>query len=65
MTGPTHDARRGKQRTNTAAATEAVRRMAAERAVDDPVKLDRAVRIVKIALQRGQITLDDLGKANA
>lgn len=32
----------------------------AARAVDDPVKLARAARIVRIALARQRLTLDDL-----
>lgn len=47
----------------TAAATEAVQQYAAERAIDDPVKLARAARIVRIALARQRITLDELTAA--
>jgi len=44
----------------TANAIEAVKRYAAERAVDDPVKLAKAARIVRTALARQRITLDEL-----
>ncbi|WP_405071564.1 hypothetical protein OG558_19700 [Kribbella sp. NBC_01510] len=33
---------------------------AAVRALDDPAKLARAARIVRVALERQQLTLDDL-----
>jgi hypothetical protein len=45
---------------NTAPATEAVQRYAAERAIDDPAKLARAARIVRAALARKRLTLDEL-----
>jgi hypothetical protein len=44
----------------TAAATQAVQRYAAERAVDDPAKLAKAARIVRAALARHRLSLDDL-----
>lgn len=44
----------------TAAATEATKQYAAERAVDDPVKLARAARIVRAALARKRLRLADL-----
>jgi hypothetical protein len=44
----------------TAAATEARLRNQANRAVDDPVKLARAARIVRAALVRRKLTIDDL-----
>lgn len=44
----------------TAAATEAVQRYAAERAIDDPVKLARAARIVRTALARRRLTIAEL-----
>lgn len=44
----------------TAAASEAHRQHAAERAIDDPVKLARAARIVRLALARQRLTLDEL-----
>jgi hypothetical protein len=44
----------------TAAATRAVQQYSAERAIDDPVKLARAARIVRAALERGRLTPDDL-----
>lgn len=47
-------------RPRTAAATEAIQQHAAERAIDDPVKLARAARIMRIALQRKKITIDEL-----
>lgn len=59
-TRQTHSGPNGPQRTNTAAATEAVKQYAAERAVDDPVKLARAARIVRAALARRALTLADL-----
>jgi hypothetical protein len=33
---------------------------AARRAIDDPVKLARAARIVRVALERQRLTVDDL-----
>ena len=53
-------ARGGEQRTNTAAATEAVKRYADERAIDDPVKLARAARVVRTALARKRLTIEEL-----
>jgi hypothetical protein len=47
----------------TTAATEAVQRYAAERAVDDPVKLARAARITRAALARQRLRLADLAPA--
>ena len=44
----------------TTAASERNRELGAERAVDDPVKLARAVRIVRIALARKRLALADL-----
>jgi len=44
----------------TAAATEAVKRYADERAVDDPAKLQRAARIVRTALARNRMTVEEL-----
>lgn len=44
----------------TTAATEAVKQYAAERAIDDPAKLDRAARIVRAALARDMLSLDEL-----
>jgi hypothetical protein len=44
----------------TANATEATKQYAAERAIDDPVKLQRAARIVRLALARQRISLDEL-----
>jgi hypothetical protein len=44
----------------TAAATEAHLRNAAHRAVDDPIQLARAARIVRVALERQRLTLADL-----
>jgi hypothetical protein len=44
----------------TAAATEAVKQYAAERAIDDPAKLDRAARIVRAALERNRLSIDEL-----
>lgn len=44
----------------TAAAVEACQRYAAERAIDDPKKLRRAVFIVQAAIARQRLSLDDL-----
>lgn len=44
----------------TAAATAAVQRHAAERALDNPAKLDRAVRVVRLALERGRLHIPDV-----
>lgn len=44
----------------TVNATEAVQRYAAERAIDDPVKLARAARIVRLALERNRLSVADL-----
>ncbi len=45
----------------TAAATEANKRNSAHRAVDDPAQLARAARIVRAAIARNRLTLDELG----
>ncbi len=42
------------------AARRAHQRNAALRAIDDPVKLQRAARIVRAALERNRLTLADL-----
>lgn len=44
----------------TAAATAAVQQHAAERAIDDPAKLAKAARVVRLALERQRLSLDDL-----
>lgn len=44
----------------TAPAQEANKRNAALRAIDDPAKLARAARIVRAALERQRLTLEDL-----
>lgn len=44
----------------TARATEAAKLYAAQRAVDDPAKLARAARIVRLALQSKRITIEQL-----
>ena len=44
----------------TAAATAAVQLHAAERAIDDPAKLAKAARIVRLALERRVITEAEL-----
>lgn len=44
----------------TAAATAAVQRNAAYRAVEDPVVLARAARIVRAALERKKLRLADV-----
>lgn len=46
---------------DTGPAVEKVQQLAAERAIDDPAKLDRAARIVRTALARRRLTLADLG----
>jgi hypothetical protein len=61
----THIGPRGPQRTNTAAATEAVQQYAAERAIDDPAKLAKAARIVRLALERRKLSEADIRPANA
>jgi hypothetical protein len=48
----------------TDAATAAVKRNAAFRATDDPLKLERAARIVRAALARKRLTLADLVSAD-
>jgi hypothetical protein len=45
---------------DTAPARAAMLANAADRAVDDPAKLARAARIVRAALARRKLTLDDL-----
>jgi hypothetical protein len=44
----------------TVAATEANQRYAAERHINDPVKLARAVRLVRTAIARGRLTLEEV-----
>lgn len=44
----------------TAAATAAIQEHAALRAIDDPAKLAKAARIVRLALARQRLTLDEL-----
>lgn len=48
------------QISRTAAATAATQQYAAERAIDDPAKLARAARIVRTALARGRLSVEDL-----
>lgn len=50
----------GVSKAQTAAAREATSRFWAERAIDDPAKLARAARIVRLALARKRLTLDEL-----
>jgi hypothetical protein len=45
---------------STEAATNEHMRRSAHRAVDDPVQLARAARIVRAALERGRLTQQDL-----
>lgn len=52
------------RRAQTAAAIETHKQRAAERAVDDPIKLARAARIVRTALARQVLTVDDLRPAD-
>lgn len=49
----------------TAAATEAIKRYADERAANDPAKLAKAARIVRVALARQQLLLADLTAPDA
>jgi len=44
----------------TARATETVQNYWAERAIDDPAKLAKAARIVRLALARQRLTIEDL-----
>jgi hypothetical protein len=44
----------------TAAAVEARLQYAAERAVNDPVKVDRAARIIRLAIAQRRITIGEL-----
>lgn len=44
----------------TAAALEARRQYAADRAIDDPIKLARSLRVVRTALARKRLRLEDL-----
>jgi hypothetical protein len=53
-------AQRVQRTVDTAPARAAMLQNAAERAIDDPVKLARAARIVRIALARQLLTLDEL-----
>lgn len=47
-------------RANIGPANEANRQYAAERAIDDPVKLAKAARIIRVALARKRISIEDL-----
>lgn len=58
-----HIGNRGRRRTNVGPAVEAAKHYAAERAIDDPVKLARAARIVRLALERRRLTIDELTPA--
>ncbi len=53
------------QLAKTAAASERNRELGAERAIDDPVKLAKAARIVRIALARKRLAPTDLGIGDA
>lgn len=44
----------------TVAAASANQQYATERAVDDPVKLARAARIIRLALERNRLSVSDL-----
>lgn len=44
--------------TDTRAATEAAAQQAAERAVEDPAKLRKALRVYRVAAARGLVTPD-------
>lgn len=43
-------------------AREAASRAAAERAAQDPAKLERAVKVIQAALEQGLVELEDLTK---
>jgi len=45
---------------NLGPAIEAIKRYAIDRAIDDPVKLERAARIVRTALARNRLTVEEL-----
>jgi hypothetical protein len=45
---------------NTGPAVEAIKTYAAERAINDPVKLARAARIVRTALARKKLSVNDI-----
>lgn len=48
------------RRRRTAPARATMTRKAALRAIDDPVKLERAARIVRVALERRRLELADV-----
>jgi hypothetical protein len=48
----------------TARSAEAKKNYAAQRAVEDPVKVDRAARIIRLAIERGLVTLADLAPSS-
>lgn len=50
---------------STSAATQEHMRRAAHRAVDDPAELARAARIVRAALARKRITIEELTASSA
>lgn len=60
MSNTAHRPRRRELPPGVAAAAEANAHYGALRAVHDPTKLARATRVVRIALRRGLVTLDDL-----
>jgi len=47
---------------DTTRATVEVQRRAAIRGADDPAELSRATRIVRVAVTRGQVALDELAE---
>lgn len=47
-------------RIRTAAAVEANQRYADERALNDPGKLDKAVRLVRLGVERGLVRVPDV-----
>lgn len=47
-------------RQRTAAAAERNKQLAAERALDDPAKLERAARLIRLALERGRLAPADI-----
>jgi hypothetical protein len=53
------------RKAQTARATETVQNYWAERAIDDPAKLARAARIVRLALERGLLAVDDVAPASS
>lgn len=53
----------GEQQHRTAAASEASRHLGAVRTINDPARLARAARAVRLAIAEGKLTLADLKPA--